>query len=116
MWVLWAFSQHGEFRVTALLIGAGSNKAELSVPTKAYTQRSDNFISSVFYQVKSEDQPRFRGGNRLCLWRGAKRIQMGRFQGDHGWKVSITQELAGCITTTLSNISPDSWNILQQGK
>lgn len=81
MWVLWAFSQHGEFRVIALLIGAGSNEAELSVPTKACTQRSDNFISSVFYQVKSEDQPRFGGGKQAPPLEGCQAHTDGEVSG-----------------------------------
>lgn len=35
------------------------------MPKTTWTQKSNDFISSIFYQVKSEDRPRFRGGKQI---------------------------------------------------
>lgn len=64
-WVPWAFWQHGELRDIGLVIDAGFREAGVPMPKTTWTQKSNDFISSIFYQVKSEDCPRFRGGKQI---------------------------------------------------
>lgn len=86
-----------------------AKRQKLLVPGKAWTRPPQDFVSSVFCQVKSGPGKE----NRLHLWGGARHIEVGRTQGDPCGRLATARELAGCLKTTLANRGSGSWNVLE---